>query len=130
MDAVPCSRSDVGTRVILENERVRVWEMELAPGEACEYHEHRNDHLILYPRAATMRGQRPGDIEWTIEQDVEQGFAMYRTVGAVGALEPHRLRNAGSETVIHYVIELLGPSARADAISQDNGRGRLSYADR
>jgi len=129
MDSTSAVRGEVGTRVILENEVVRVWEMELKPGECFEFHEHHNDHLILYPAAATMRGQRPGDLGWTIEQDVEPGFTMYRTVGTGGSLEPHRLRNAGSETVVHYVVELLGPSARAGAISQDNGRGRLSYAD-
>lgn len=126
----PAHGGDVGTRVILENDAVRVWEMELEPGESCEFHQHHHDHLILYPGAATMRGQRPGDDRWTIEQDVEPGFAMYRTVGAAGVLEPHRLSNAGAETVVHYVVELLGSSARADAISQDNGRGRLKYADR
>ena len=31
---------DVGTAVLFENDRVRVWELTLAPGESSDTHEH------------------------------------------------------------------------------------------
>ena len=34
---------DVGTKLLFENERIRVWEMRLAPGERSQLHEHHHD---------------------------------------------------------------------------------------
>ena len=38
---------DVGTRLVWENERVRIWEMVLAPGERSAVHEHTLDYLLI-----------------------------------------------------------------------------------
>ena len=35
----------VGTRLLLENERVRVWDLTLAPGERVPFHRHRTSYL-------------------------------------------------------------------------------------
>lgn len=102
--------SAVGSTVLFENDRVRVWEMILQPGEHCEYHQHHNDHVILYGQTATMRGQELGDEGWGIVQDTEPGFVLYRTVGSGGPLTPHRLKNLSDRPVTHYVLELLEPS--------------------
>jgi hypothetical protein len=118
----------VGSSVLFENSAVRVWQMTLAPGEACEFHRHHHDHLILYPMPGKMRGQNPGDDDWTIVQDTETGFVMYRTAGTTGPLLPHRLLNAGDETVTHYIVELLGPTATPEPISENNGKAHLLYA--
>src|SRR5258706_7447449 len=37
---------DVGTRLVFENERVKVWEMLLEPGEASARHAHGLDYLF------------------------------------------------------------------------------------
>jgi mannose-6-phosphate isomerase-like protein (cupin superfamily) len=36
----------VADRVMFENERVRIWEMTLEPGEASDFHEHTLDYLL------------------------------------------------------------------------------------
>lgn len=36
----------VADRVVFENERVRIWEMSLDPGEASDFHEHTLDYLL------------------------------------------------------------------------------------
>lgn len=36
----------VADSVLFENERVRVWEMTLEPGESSDFHEHRLDYLL------------------------------------------------------------------------------------
>ncbi len=37
----------VAKAVLFENERVRVWEMRLAPGESSALHEHQHDYVIV-----------------------------------------------------------------------------------
>jgi beta-alanine degradation protein BauB len=37
---------DVATKLLFENERVKVWEMDLAPGESSDFHEHTLPYLI------------------------------------------------------------------------------------
>jgi hypothetical protein len=116
----------VGSTVLFENDRVRVWEMILQPGEHCEYHQHRNDHVILYAQTATMRGQELGDGDWGIVQDTEPGFVLYRTVGDSGPLTPHRLKNLSDRPVTHYIVELLETSPSPTAQPwQHNDRGRF-----
>jgi hypothetical protein len=116
---------DVGSTIIFEDDYVRVWEMVLAPGEACDVHQHHHDHLIIYPMDGTMRARHPGESGWTLRQDTRRGFVMHRTVGRAGGLEPHQLMNAGDETVIHYIVELLGRSATDNPIDETNGRADI-----
>jgi beta-alanine degradation protein BauB len=37
----------VGTNVLFENDRVRVWELRLDPGERSDVHRHELDHLLI-----------------------------------------------------------------------------------
>jgi hypothetical protein len=37
----------VGTRMLYENDRVRIWEVSLAPGEASDFHKHDVDYVIV-----------------------------------------------------------------------------------
>jgi len=39
---------DVGTRVVFENDRVRMWEVELAPGERGALHRHDHDYILVF----------------------------------------------------------------------------------
>ena len=39
--------TDVGTRLLFENERVRVWDLRLAPGESTGLHRHPCDYLYV-----------------------------------------------------------------------------------
>ena len=40
----------VGTKVVFEDERVRVWVLKLAPGERSAVHQHELDHLLIQVR--------------------------------------------------------------------------------
>jgi hypothetical protein len=40
-------RGPVGTKVVFENDRVRVWVLRLAPGERSAVHQHDLDHLLI-----------------------------------------------------------------------------------
>lgn len=117
----------VGTTLLFENDRVRVWEMVLGPGQACEPHRHNHDYLMLYPGpstiAATLDNGRP------VIQHLEAGMVAYRVVGAAG-ISPHAIKNADDAESRHFIVELLGDSAAAAAQPPEhNGRGRTELAD-
>jgi len=39
---------DVATRVLFDNDRVRVWEMVLQPGERSARHRHDHDYMMVF----------------------------------------------------------------------------------
>ena len=38
---------DVGHRIVLENDCVRIWEVTLAPGETHEFHIHYHPYIVI-----------------------------------------------------------------------------------
>lgn len=38
---------DVATKLLFENDRVKVWELDLEPGETSDLHEHHHDYLLI-----------------------------------------------------------------------------------
>jgi predicted metal-dependent enzyme (double-stranded beta helix superfamily) len=50
----------VATRVIMENEDVRVWEMDLAPGDVCGLHHHKLDYVLFILSGANVGVESPG----------------------------------------------------------------------
>jgi hypothetical protein len=71
---------DVASRVLLENERVRIWLMDLAPGESSDVHEHTLDY---------------------IEADVFPGNAIYVEKGGI-----ETAKNVGQQRYHEILIEL------------------------
>ncbi len=93
---------DVATEVIFENDRVRVWENRLAPGERSAPHRHDLDYLIIdlegdriaaEPIAGADEGEtrryieapvRPGNVVFLVrgmtETAVNVGTTPYRTI--------------------------------------------------
>jgi quercetin dioxygenase-like cupin family protein len=47
MDTAGRVIGNVGTRLLLENERVRIWEMDLAPGARSDVHRHDVDYILV-----------------------------------------------------------------------------------
>ena len=37
----------IGTKVVYENDRVRIWQLRLAPGEESAVHRHELDHILI-----------------------------------------------------------------------------------
>ena len=50
----------VATRTIFENDDVRVWEMDLAPGEVCGLHHHTLDYVLFILSGAKVGVESPG----------------------------------------------------------------------
>lgn len=91
----------VGSRVLFENDRVRVWELEAAPGEVFPMHHHSLDYVTV---ALTE-----GDVEVREANGEVRGG--HREVGdirvaAVGDGEVHELRNVGTTVYRNRIVEL------------------------
>lgn len=50
---------NVGTRLLLENDRVKIWEMVLAPGEASDLHEHTLDYCLCIVEGSSIDADPP-----------------------------------------------------------------------
>jgi hypothetical protein len=106
------SIGDVGTKLLFENDRVRVWELRLAPGEESGVHRHDFDHLLVQ-----ISGDRVAVVP---EDDTEGPYRDYLEAGVIpgmvvqvkkGGVET--ARNVGTETYHEVIVELKdGPGAR------------------
>src|SRR6478672_2463461 len=38
---------DIATKLLMENDRVRIWEMRLEPGQKSALHRHENDYIMI-----------------------------------------------------------------------------------
>ncbi len=99
----------VGSRVLFENERVRVWEMTLAPGEASDLHRHDLDYVIVLlegDRIAAVPG--PGSERPPREAEVTPGRTVFLERG-----ESEWTVNTGERPYREVLIELkdAGPEA-------------------
>ncbi len=50
---------NVATRLLFENERVKVWEMDLAPGQSSDMHHHGLDYLLYILEGTSIDADRP-----------------------------------------------------------------------
>jgi hypothetical protein len=96
---------NVGSRVLFENERVRVWEMKLAPGERSDVHRHDLDYLLVFLAGDRIRVEPEPDTQspYTdeLEFDVPVGHTVFVERGGVETAV-----NAGSEHYREILIEL------------------------
>ena len=123
-NAVP---TDPGDELVFANDRIRVWAMNLEPGESIFYHSHQHDHLILWPTPGRARAMDYDEEDWPHGQDAQKNFAFFKTVGRQGGLKPHRLLNLEDHPVTHYIIELVGLSVSdTEQVAESNGKGEMS----
>jgi quercetin dioxygenase-like cupin family protein len=45
---------DVATQLVFENDRVKVWQMDLAPGESSDFHEHTLPYVLCVVEGDTV----------------------------------------------------------------------------
>ena len=96
---------DIATKLLFENERVRIWEMRMPPGETGPPHRHDTDHILVQiagDRMAVLpEPDSQGPYREYLEADVVPGQFFYVTRGGV-----ERARNVGRETYHEILIEL------------------------
>ena len=95
----------VGTRVVFENERVRIWELDIPPGGRSEPHRHDLDYVIVQidgdKIAAMPEPDTQGAFRDYIEADVVPGKARYMKRGGV-----ETAINPGKRRYFEILIEL------------------------
>ena len=96
---------NVGTKVLFENERVRVWELRLAPGEHSEVHRHDLDHLLVMVSGGRIAVQpepdSAGEYRDYLVADTEPGLVVFNRRGGI-----ETAINEGSAPYYEIVIEL------------------------
>jgi quercetin dioxygenase-like cupin family protein len=92
--------AEVGTKLVFENERVRVWEFTLAPGEEIATHRHEHDYFFYAIEGGTLEVTRPGGVT---RATLESGQVYFRTAG-----DSHAARNIGPTRYHEVLVELKG----------------------
>ena len=97
----------VGTRLMYENDRVRVWDLALAPGETLEKHLHRVPYFFIVESGGLIRFADPDDPSEYEDVQFEDDQVTFVEVGEGGKVD-NRLHNIGTKRHRNYVIELKG----------------------
>jgi quercetin dioxygenase-like cupin family protein len=108
--------TSVGTELLFENDVVRVWSLELAPGEDSPFHRHELDYVYVYVTPSTLAYMGEPD---HVERVREYGDGYVRFT-SVGSGIQHQIRNV-AETVHRQVLVELKTS-HGQARTEDNGR--------
>jgi hypothetical protein len=95
----------VGTKVVFENDRVRIWELRLAPGEKSDVHRHDLDHILVLVSgdriAVDPEPDTAGPYKDHLEADVIPGMAVFVPRGGVETAV-----NVGTEAYVEVIVEL------------------------
>jgi hypothetical protein len=95
----------VGTKIIFEDERVRVWQLRLKPGEDSAIHRHELDHLLIQvagDRIAVLpEPDTQGPYRDYLEADVIPGAVVCVPHGGV-----ELARNVGQQPYLEVIVEL------------------------
>jgi hypothetical protein len=95
----------VGTLLLFENDRVRVWDLALAPGESLEAHLHQLDYVILVESGGLLRCADVDNPADSRDIQFEDDEVRFREVTDEGKVD-HTLTNIGAKRHRNYVIEL------------------------
>ena len=94
----------VGTKLLSEDDRVRVWEIRLRPGERIGFHRHVLDYFWTAVTPGRARShQQDGS---TIESEYEVGETRHERYGP-GEFKVHDLENTGSYELVFTTVEFL-----------------------
>ncbi|MBK5567084.1 hypothetical protein [Ensifer sp. SSB1] len=105
MSAKPSS--NVGTKVLFENDKIRIWDFQLEPGQSTELHRHLHDYLFVYVTP---------DNELSITVPNGKNYVQKSPDGHVGYFEladledpqmTHMATNSGKHHHRQIVVELL-----------------------
>ena len=107
----------VGTSLVSESERVRVWEIRLRPGERIGFHR----HVLDYFWTAVTPGRARSHLQdgSTVESGYFAGETRHAAYAA-GEYKVHDLENIGDSDLIFTTVEFLdganAPLAVPDAV--------------
>jgi len=94
---------NVGSRLLLEDDRVRIWELVLEPGEASDLHRHDHDYYLAISEGDYVAGVTPPDspVDCFVGKVPEAGNTVAVPKGGV-----EWAYNVGEKTYREILIEL------------------------
>ena len=99
----------IANRILFENERVRIWEMRMPPGQAGPPHRHELDHILVQiagdRMAVVPEPDTQGQYKEYLEADVAPGQFFYVERGGVEVA-----KNVGKQAYHEILIELKDPT--------------------
>jgi hypothetical protein len=94
---------DIGNRVLFENEHVRVWHLEVAPGNSSPLHTHMRPYFSVIIESARLQTAF-ADGSTSVDED---GIGDVVWFGLDDRTRTHTLTNIGATRCVARVIELL-----------------------
>jgi hypothetical protein len=95
----------MGDEVVFENDRVRIWELTLAPGTDSNIHEHEHDYILVILDGDRVAAQQEPDtgspFPEYFEADVTPGSVVYVERGGI-----ETAKNIGAKPYHEFIIEL------------------------
>ena len=98
----PAAVLGVGTRLLLEDERVALWEFQLAPGERCPFHTHRRAYAFVNLEASLTQALADDGSDFGKPAFQTQGQVTYVSPEHLGS---HGVRNVGDQPFVQFVLE-------------------------
>ena len=102
MPAEKTASAEVGTRLLFENDRVRVWDLRLAPGESTALHRHECDYLYVVIGDGQLQGV-DADGNRKEVRSMADGDVVFRNIDGE---DVHRAVNVGGSPWRNIVVEL------------------------
>lgn len=96
----PC----VGSRLLSEDDKVRVWMITLKPGERIGFHRHVLDYF--WTAVTGGRGRQHVHDGTTVEYSYAPGETRHESYGA-GEFKVHDLENIGDRDMVFMTVEFL-----------------------
>ena len=90
---------DVATRLLLENSKVKIWELNLEPGQSSGWHRHTMDYIMVTLEGSHMRVELDDDTAY--ETDPQPGQWRFADMQS-----PHNAVNIGTTRYRNVLIEL------------------------
>ena len=91
---------EIGQRIVLENELIRVWEINLDPGETIDFHIHFHPYLVI------SLGGGENEIETIFGKKIPTTEELGATVFINDMRPVHRLTNKSKVRYLSRLIEI------------------------
>ena len=104
LDAARQGNRQIGSKVLFENDRVRVWEVRLAPGERGAFHLHDRNYFWTVVEGGIGK-QRSDDGTWKLRR-YDVGDTSFQDNTPDNAMI-HDFENAGDAEIRFVTVELL-----------------------
>ena len=90
---------EIATQLILENDKVRIWNLVVAPGESSDWHLHENDYVTVVVEGGEL------DVEYN-NGSVASSPSQIGSWSFHGDHRIHRVTNNTNSTYRNVLIEL------------------------